>query len=205
MKRRQAKNWTILAAVVVLLIGSWWAASPIFAFQALSDAAQAGDRDRLAGLVDFPAVRADLKTQLTARIDAAIDRDKGLAQSPFGALGALLGPTVVDQVVEAAVTPDGVAAILRTGRAPLSDLSARKTALPPPPDTAPPAPEAAPARPKTRFAYTGLDSFQATTFSRDGAPLGWVMERRSLGWKLARIVLRRWSDAWSLSMSAGII
>ena len=66
------------------------------------------------------------------------------------------------------------------------------SALPPPPDTAPPAtpaPAGAPARPKTRFAYTGLDTFKATTFSRDGQPLGWTMRREGLGWKLVGIEL----------------
>ena len=108
----------------------------------------------------------------------------------FGALGALLGPTVIDQVVDAAVTPEGVAAIVRSGRAPLSEVSAAKTALPPPPDTAPPPPPGAPQpKAKVSFAYTGLNSFRATTTSKDGAQLGWVLAREGLEWKLARIEL----------------
>jgi hypothetical protein len=187
----RCRLWLGLAAVLAVAALIYLAMQPLFAFQALAAAGESGDRDRLAGLVDFPAVRADLKQQLAERIQTAIDKDKGLANSPFGALGALIGPTVVDQVVDAAVTPDGVAAILRSGHAPLTDLTARKSALPPPPETAAPALPAtlAPAKTKTRFAYTGLDSFKATTTAKDGAELGWVMGREGLTWRLVRIEL----------------
>ena len=180
------KSWMILAAFLAVVVLVFAGFQPVFAFQALANAGQAGDSGRLATLVDFPAVRDDLKVQLSDRIEAASSREKGV----FGALGALLGPTVVDQVVDAAVTPEGVAAILRSGRAPLSDVSAAKTALPPPPETAPPVPsDAAPKKAKTSFGYTGFNSFEAVTTSKDGARLGWVMERRGLDWKLAKIEL----------------
>jgi hypothetical protein len=182
-------GWIAAAAVLAALALAWCAAQPLYAFQALADAGRAGDRDRLAALVDFPAVRADLEAQLDARLAGALAKDRGLAEGPFGRLGALLAPQVVDRVVEAAVTPEGVAAIVRSGRAPLSDLTRGKTALPPPPDTAPPATDETARRPRTRFAYTGPNTFEATTFSRDGAALGWVMARRGLGWKLVGIQL----------------
>jgi hypothetical protein len=183
------RGWIVLAVALAALGLAWFLAAPLFAFQALANAGQAGDRDRLAALVDFPAVRADLKDQLDTRIEAAVNRDR----SPFGALGALLGPSVVDQVVDAAVTPEGIAAIVRSGRAPLSDMTGAKTALPPPPDAvAPPpgAPAAPKVRAKTSFAYTGLNSFTATTVAKGGQDrVGWVMERRGLSWKLGRIEL----------------
>jgi hypothetical protein len=182
------KGWLVLAACLVVVGLIYLAMQPVFVFQALANAGQAGDRGRLAAMVDFPAVREDLKTQLAARVEAAVTKDK----SPFGGLASLLGPAVVDQVVDAAVTPEGVAAIVRSGRAPLSELSARKTALPPPSDTAAPPPAAAslaPTKARTRFAYTGINSFKATSIAKDGAELGWVLERRGFSWQLARIEL----------------
>ncbi len=131
-------------------------------------------------------------TVCNARLTTALSSDSSLSNGPFGALGALLGPTVVDQVVDAAVTPDGVAAIVRSGKAPLSDVTPGKTALPPPAELAPPVPEAAPPpKKKTRFAYADLNHVRATTLSNDSAqtPLTWVLERRGLGWKLVRIEL----------------
>ena len=181
--------WLGLAAVLAVAGLIYLAFQPVFTFQALANAGEAGDRDRLASLVDFPAVRDDLKDQLSERIEQAAGKDKGL----FGALGSLLGPSVVDQVVDAAVTPEGVAAIVRSGRAPLSDISGRKSALPPPPETAPPpsggAANFTTPKPKTKFGYTGFDSFKAVTSTKDGEQLGWVLERRGFGWKLAKIEL----------------
>lgn len=187
----KSKLWGGLAIGAVILAALWYVLSPFQAFAALAEAARVGDRDKLEAGVDFPAVREGLKDQLNARLTTALSTDSSLSKGPFGALGALLGPTVVDQVVDAAVTPDGVAAIIRSGKAPLSDVTPGKAALPPPPEeVAPPPPESAPKK-KTRFAYADLNHVRATTVSNDSAqtPLTWVLERRGLGWKLVRIEL----------------
>ena len=192
----KSKLWAGLAAGAVVLAVIWYVVSPFQAFAALAEAGRTGDRDKLVAQVDFPAVREGLKQQLNARLSSAISGDSAPSRSPFGALGALLGPSVVDQVVDAAVTPEGVAAIIRSGRAPLSDVEGGKTALPPPEETAPPPPVlgAAPEpkkKEKTRFSYADLNHVRATTLSNDSerTPLTWVLERRGLGWKLVGIEL----------------
>jgi hypothetical protein len=188
MKR---KGWIILGAIVAAVLVGAYAASPMLAFKAMSEAAESGDRAALESHVDFPAVRASLKDQLNARILGAIQKDHGLTDGPFGALSALLGPAIVNQVIDAAVTPDGVAAIVRSGRAPLSDVEPGRAA-PPPPQAAPPATDAGPSGRKTRFAYIDANHFRATVARADqpDAPLGWVLERRGLfSWKLIRIEL----------------
>lgn len=188
----KTKMWAGVAIAVIVLAAIWYVVSPFQAFAGLAEAARVGDRNKLEQGVDFPAVREGLKAQLNARLVTAIGADKALSDGPFGALGALLGPTVVDQVVDAAVTPDGVAAIIRSGKAPLSDVAPGKSALPPPAETAPPAvEEGPPAKRRTRFAYTDLNHVRATTYSTDAdrTPLSWVLERRGLGWKLVRIEL----------------
>ena len=193
-------GWTVLALVTGLALTVWWAAAPLLAFRSLAAAAQTGQASIISSLVDFPALRDNLKTELDARVATALQKDRGLSDSPFGALGALLAPTVVGGVVDAAVTPEGVAAILRSGRGPLDGLTPGKTALPPPAETAPPAapagdagqPAVQPAaKAKLRFAYASLNRFDvATPSAHGGAPITWVMERRGLlGWKLAAIEL----------------
>ena len=192
MKRR---IWIVVAVVAVLALAGAYFASPLLAFRALVQAAQAGDRAGLERMVDFPAVRDSLKSQLGERLMGALERDAGLAKGPFGQLGALLGPAIVDQVVDAAITPDGVAAIVRTGRAPLSDIVPGRAAPPPPAEPGLPGPPREPpanTKLSTRFAYLDLDHFRARTVSSDApeAPLGWVLERRGLfSWKLVRIEL----------------
>ena len=183
----------ILVAVLALAGVVMVAAAPLYAFQALSQAARRGDQAGVAALVDFPALRANLKTQLTARVETAIQNDRGLGKGPFRGLGALLAPTLVDQVVDATVTPEGVSAIAAGGRAPLSDFTGLKSALPPPPEATPARPAGIPRpgakKPRTSFAYRGPNTFVGVTANGDNAPLAWVMERRGLGWKLTNIEL----------------
>lgn len=184
----RSRLWLALAVVAALAAAGWYLASPIFAFRALGAAARDGDAPRLERLVDFPRVRASLKDQLNARLIGSL-QGGSVREGPFGALGALLGAGIVERVVDVAVTPSGVAAILRTNRPPLTQ------AEPPPPEpAAPPAqpPQAKTDEHRTRFAYDGLDRFRVTRTSADrpNGPLAFVLERRGLvGWKLVAIEL----------------
>jgi hypothetical protein len=188
----KARLWLIVGALALTAALAWYFASPVLAFRSLAAAADSGDQAGLERMVDFPAVRDDLKTQLRDRLIGALREDPAVSDGPFGQLGALLGPAIVDQVVNVAVTPQGVAAMVRSGRAPLSDVTRR--AVPPPPLEPPvgPAPaEKADGR-STSFSYQGLNRFRAVTTIPEApdAPVGWVLERRGLiAWKLVRIEL----------------
>lgn len=182
------RGWIIAGAILALGLVAWAAAAPLLTFKALSEAARYGQPARLESMVDFPALRESLKVQLAQRLSAAIQDDRRLNDSPFGALGALLAPSLVDQMVDAVVTPAGISAIVVTGRAPLPDPDPRQSALPPPPETAPPPARAS--EPATRFAYRGFDTFVAVTRAKGADPIGWVLERRNLvQWKLVAIEL----------------
>lgn len=186
MSRKAA---TILAAVLAALFLAAYFASPVFAFKALAEAGQTGNRGALAEYVDFPAVRADLKVQLQERMLGAFAKDTTLSTSPFGALGALLAPSIVGQVVDTAVTPEGIGAIIKSGKAPLTDKGEAASLAAPPAETAPPAPAGKPNK-TTRFGYVDVNHFRARTAVGAAPPLGWVLERRGLfGWKLVRIEL----------------
>ena len=188
MNRAQRRGWIIAGAILALGLIAWAAAAPLLTFKALSEAARYGQPARLESMVDFPALRENLKVQLAQRLSGAIQDDPQLNDSPFGALGALLAPSLVEQMVEAVVTPAGISAIVVSGRAPLPDPDPRKSALPPPPETAPPQPRTR--EPATRFAYRDFDTFVAVTQANGAEPIGWVLERRNLvQWKLTGIEL----------------
>ena len=71
---------------------------------------------------------------------------------PLAALGLLVAPALVGKAVDATVTPETLAEVVRTARAP----DPRKSALPPPDDAAD-TPKAE--RVKAHLAMTGLNSF----------------------------------------------
>jgi hypothetical protein len=93
-------RWVALGCVVLLLI---YGASPYFSFWRFMAAVRSGDSAAINARVNFPAVRASLKKQLVARFTSATAGHKRWRN---------LGPTLIDAIVEAYATPDGIAALL---------------------------------------------------------------------------------------------
>ena len=93
-------RWLVLICVFLLLI---YGASPYFSFWRFSAALRSGDSAALSSRMDFPAIRASLKKQLVARFTRGTTGHKWLND---------LGPTLIDAIVEAYVTPEGIAALI---------------------------------------------------------------------------------------------
>ena len=90
----------VIICVVVLLV---YGASPYFSFWRFTAAVQSRDAAAISGRVDFPAVRASLKSQLVARFANKTSSHKRWSN---------LGPTLIDAIIDAYVTPEGIAALL---------------------------------------------------------------------------------------------
>ena len=169
----------LAAAVTALLIACF--VSPFVAAQALIRAARTGDQAGLERQVDFPAFRASLKAELNAR--AAIEiRERTGGDAGLAALGMLLAPSLVSGTVDAFVTPEGVAAMVRSAESPEPERPA------PPPET----PAVSKDRVHQSWAYRGINTF-AVTLTREDRPddeLVLVMTRRGLfSWKLSGVDL----------------
>jgi hypothetical protein len=93
-------RWVALICVVLLLV---YAASPYFSFWRFTTALRSGDSAAISSRIDFPAVRASLKKQLVARFARATTGHKRWSN---------LGPTLIDAIVDAYTTPEGIAALL---------------------------------------------------------------------------------------------
>src|SRR5213594_5032106 len=93
-------RWITLICVVLLLL---YGVSPYFSFWRFTVALRAGDAAALSSHVDFPAIRASLKKQLVARFARAATGHKRWSN---------LGPTLIDTIVDAYATPEGIAALL---------------------------------------------------------------------------------------------
>jgi hypothetical protein len=93
-------RWVVIICVVLLLV---YAASPYFSFWRFTAAVRARDAAAISARVDFPAVRASLKRQLVARFANKTNSHKRWIN---------LGPTLIDAIIDAYVTPDGIAELL---------------------------------------------------------------------------------------------
>ena len=93
-------RWLVIVCVIALLI---YGASPYFSFWRFTVALQSADNAAISSRVNFPAVRASLKRQLIARF--------AQETNPRGRW-RMLGPTLIDAIVDTYITPDGIAMLL---------------------------------------------------------------------------------------------
>jgi hypothetical protein len=167
----------LAAAVAVVFLG-WFAASPWLAAKALGDAAERGDAQALERLVDFPRFRDSMKQEFNARFVEEMRASSG--DDPLAGLGALLGPALISGAVDALVTPQAIAMMVRTGEAPKAE------------DVARPEPKADEPEPKRTLGYRDLNTF-AINFEdgrRADRSITLLMKRDGLfGWKLAAVDL----------------
>ncbi|MFN3669820.1 MAG: DUF2939 domain-containing protein [Brevundimonas sp.] len=172
-----------LVAAAVIAFGVAWAVAPVVAAQALIRAAKAGDERKIEHLVDFPSLRESLKTELNAELAARMDRDPRVTERGLGGLGMMLAPMILSGAVDAVVTPEVVAQMVRTAEAP--DPTRRAD-----PD---PADRADGNDIHQAWGYRSLDEFAVTLTDRDRPDdrLALILERRGLfAWQLAAVDLQ---------------
>lgn len=174
--------WLVFGGAVAAAVV--YVAAPVLAARELVAAAEAGDAAGLERRVDFPAFRESLKDELNARLMREMrDSDDRAGR----ALAMLFGPALVSGVVDAFVTPEAIAVMVREGEPPAPDLEGGATA----PASA--EPEAAPDdRVRQSYGFRDLNTFTVTLTRQDRpeTPVVLLMQRRGLiDWKLAGIDL----------------
>ena len=181
LKRTNVKKKVVLVVLALLvpltLLGSgalYLYFTPFFALEEIERAARAGDTKALAEHVDFPAVRASVKRQVVARIDQAASANP----NPLAAFGSALAGALSEPAIDALLTPDNVARMLRgesigTVQGPKLDLDPSRVQL----------------------GYIGVNRFQAITAPE---PNGFTLVLTRTGWfdwKLVDVIL---PPSWSL-------
>ena len=108
-------SWVLL---IVVLVTAVYLGSPWWTMWNVEQAARAGDAGAVAKVVDFPAVRASLSPQLTAKLQAALDREQAKPASILDKITLFASKLFVPKPVDTLVTPEGVAYMLKTAEAP---------------------------------------------------------------------------------------
>lgn len=168
------------AALLAALFAGWYFVSPGLTVKAMVEAAQENDEARFSSYVDYPALREDMKAELTGRLQAEAKRDG----SPGAKLGLAMGMAVMGPLVDSMVSPKGM-------KAAFASLAKEQTAKAKAGggaggggDAAKQS-EAKDAEPEIR--RIDFNSFVVTGKANPGS--GLVFERRGLSWKLAGIEL----------------
>lgn len=167
-----------LAAAALAVLLAVYFASPFAAARALGEAAREGDSAALERLVDFPRFRDSMKQEFNARFVEELRAGSG--DDPFAGLGALLGPALISGAVDALVTPQAIALMVRTGEAPKAGDAVER------------APDADEPEPKRTLGYRDLNTFAIgfEDVERKERSITLLMKRRGLfGWKLEAVDL----------------
>ena len=175
-KRNVLIGFAVISVIVLLIL---FVVTPAMAVQGIIGAARAGDAEALATRVDFPALRESLKDELNARMRAEV-RDRLRGEAPgLAALGMMLAPSLMDSAVDVFVTPDAVAAMVSSARAPgVKDEGS--------------ADRGKDAGIRRSYGFRDPDTFVVILTDPDRAdrPLKLLLERRNLvQWKLAGVDL----------------
>jgi hypothetical protein len=175
------RSWILIAlSAAVLICVSAYGLSPYWAFNNLKDAAKSGNRDRLEELVDFSAVRENLKSELAAGLLKSISADPATRENPLAVVGTMLVPAITDRLVDSIVTPDGIALVLSQGEVSKGSGESNSESV---------APKGS-ANLDINLSYRTLNRFRADLRRRDqpDTTLAFTLERRGwYGWKLIRI------------------
>lgn len=166
------KSW-IFAALALLFAAcvGWYLESPNWTLKQMADAAQARDADKLSEYIDYPKLRETTKSQLKAAVTTKLASG---TSNGFEALGMMLGMSMIDNMIDGILTPEGMEAMFANAKA--QD------------DRSPPAKKPFGLDASNReIVRDGLDRFRLHDKSKPGQNGDLIFERHGLSWKLAEI------------------
>ena len=167
-----------LIAVIVVLVGGYYYASPYLALNTIKKAAQAGDSDTVSKYIDYPSVRQSFKDQMNAMMAKELMNQD---TDGFAALGAMLASTMVDKMVDGFVTPEGMTLMLKgknlkDAEQDSQDAQTAETQEQP--------------KPEYEAGYTSLNDFEVVIKDQDQSKeVKVLMARDGLSWKIHKIAV----------------
>lgn len=163
-----------LFSLALCVFAAWMYFSPYVAYRNLTRAADRGDVEALNELVDFPALRTSFKENLKTAVAREISAD---GDNPLAAMGGALAGMLTSRVVDAAVTPAGIAALTRgndpTEKDGRGDADAEREN-----DSV-----------ERDRRYEGLNRFAVRYLDKEtgGEQFALILRRDGLGWKLSGV------------------
>ncbi len=168
----------IIAGIVAVLVLSFGyvVATPYITVSQMQAAAEARDGQALSEYIDFVAVRQSLNTQLTAML--ADQMTQTTDDDAMGLLGAAFGSKIIELLLDAIVTPEGLVAVLNGNS--MTDVL----------DQEAPAAATNAANTSVSMGYQSLDTFGVTITNTDTqSATTLVLRRDGLNWRLSEILL----------------
>jgi hypothetical protein len=173
-------------AIVFVAFSTWFYFTPYLAVSAMKSAAEAKDAAKLSDYVNFPAVRDSLRASFNAKLAAEVP--KGSDNNPFSALGAAMAAAFINPMIDALVTPESLAMMMKGEKPKPANNSAQSSS----PESEVVASESSESNDDTSMSYENFDRFVVTVKKKDSAeePFGLVFNRDGIfSWKLSALRL----------------
>ncbi|EZP36918.1 DUF2939 domain-containing protein [Janthinobacterium lividum] len=172
------KKIAIAAAVAAAALIATAYASPYYALHQIKAALAERNAEALAEHVDFPALRASVKTQLEAGMARSIAATAG-SDNPLAALGQSIASAMLGKMVDTMVSPAGVVALVnKSAISPQADANTNA-------DT--PA-DGAQKKAEYSAGYAGVNTFVVRAKNGNAQDGALVLLRHGVwGWKLSSI------------------
>src|SRR5262249_14926238 len=107
---RRLENLILIVLVAGAVVAAWMYFQPYLVVSHIKRSLNQGDADALSRDIDFPTLRSNLKDQLNYLVTT--QAMTGTKDNPFSALGAMIGGSLVNNVIDAYVTPYGLSQLL---------------------------------------------------------------------------------------------
>ncbi|WP_439366042.1 DUF2939 domain-containing protein [Bradyrhizobium sp. DASA03005] len=111
--RRKRNGWGGKLAAIIGLATAGWVAWPYYAVLSLMQAARDGDVSTLEKRVDWTTFRQGLRGDLNAQLLQNV-RSKDASNATANGLAAVVGPAVINQMIDGYVTPQAIAALVKS-------------------------------------------------------------------------------------------
>jgi DUF2939 family protein/uncharacterized protein DUF4339 len=131
-KARGRGKVIVVGAVVLLIFG--WMVWPYYTLYSFSNAIQLGETFNLESLVDWDSVRQGLRGDFNALFAKHMAQSKGKGSDLGAGLAVVLGPAIINQVIDNYVTPQGITNLIRTGKPANIGADQKVDNATPPPD-----------------------------------------------------------------------
>ncbi|HNI37831.1 MAG TPA: DUF2939 domain-containing protein [Pseudomonadales bacterium] len=186
-----------LAGAVVFLVAAYVFALPYITVYQIRLAVDERDSEALSEHIDFPSVRQNLKDQMSAMLLGKVQEDSE-SNSPLAVLGMAFAGSLVDKLLDAYITPAGVAQLLAGEKPSRKKAKQLAYAAASSTESAAPIPEdKKDAEQKKVLSDVSLGYKSTSRFEVKDNKKGMrvVLRRQGLEWKVAQIILPEMSEA----------
>lgn len=185
------KNKILLLAFFFLAISAiGFCFSPYIAVYNMKKAAEKQDADALSRYVDYPVLRESLKANFNAMMASEIAQ----SDNPFGALGTALGAALVNQMIDAFITPESLAMMIKGEEPKIGDSEKQHKEK-----------TSSRTEAETSMSYEGMNQFVVKVKDKNSSedPIKFIYKRAGIvSWKLSALRLPSFKGGKTMSTAS---